>query len=131
MSPFELFPCFIRIALMSLRALQLLDGAIGGAEGATGESAFDERGLPTIEALRSGLKMLSDTDLRETLQRLSCPVTWLLGDKDMLVPVTLADALKRSMSDPQIHVVKGAGHAPFISDPAGFVKALMRAIERP
>ncbi len=95
------------------------------------QRAIDERGLPSVEALRSGLNMLSDTDLRETLQQLSCPVTWLLGEKDVLVPVALADALKQSLRDPWVQVMKGAGHAPFISDPAGFVNALMRAIERP
>jgi len=95
------------------------------------QRAIDERGLPSAEALRSGLKILSDSDLREALQRLSCPVTWLLGEKDMLVPVALADALQRSLPDAHIHVVEGAGHAPFISDPDGFVDALVRAIERP
>lgn len=95
------------------------------------QRAIDARGLPGVEALRSGLKILSDTDLRETLQQLSCPVDWLLGDKDVLVPVALAEALEQSPLNPRIHVMQGAGHAPFISDPDGFAGALVRAIEHP
>ena len=49
----------------------------------------------------------------------------------MLVPVALAEALEQSPLDPHIHVMQGAGHAPFISDPDGFIGALMQAIEHP
>ena len=93
------------------------------------QRAIDERGLPSVEALHAGLKILSDTDLRDTLQQLSCPVTWLLGEKDMLVPAALADALGQLPLAPDVHVAARAGHAPFISDPDGFVDALMRAAE--
>jgi pimeloyl-[acyl-carrier protein] methyl ester esterase len=91
------------------------------------QAAIDERGLPDIEALFAGLKLLSDTDLTEALQALDCPVSWLLGDKDALVPIELARVLRQMSADIDIHVVAGAGHAPFISHPEEFVQALLHA----
>lgn len=94
------------------------------------QSAIDERGLPDIGALRTGLTILSDTDLRESLRQPGCPVSWLLGDRDMLVPVGLADALESLLVDPVIDIVQGAGHAPFISHPDAFVEKLLQTAGR-
>ena len=91
------------------------------------QAAIDERGLPGIDALFAGLKILSDTDLTDALQALDCPVSWLLGEKDALVPLELAQALKLMSLDIDIHIAAGAGHAPFISHPDVFVQALLQA----
>jgi len=91
------------------------------------QAAIDERGLPEIEALFAGLKILSDTDLTEALQALDCPVSWLLGEKDALVPHVLAQALEQMPLDVDIQILAGAGHAPFISHPDAFVNALLQA----
>lgn len=93
------------------------------------QAVIDERGLPGIEALFAGLKILSGTDLTEALPALECPVSWLLGEKDALVPIDLAGALKQISPDIDIHTVAGAGHAPFISHPDVFVQALRQAAE--
>ena len=94
------------------------------------QGAIDERGLPVIGALRTGLSILSDTDLREALAQLGCPVSWLLGDRDMLVPVGLARALESMLVEPVIDIVQGAGHAPFVSHPEVFVEKLLQAAGR-
>jgi len=94
------------------------------------QAAIDERGLPVIGALRTGLGILSDTDLRESLAQPGCPVSWLLGDRDMLVPVGLAHALESMLADPVIDIVEGAGHAPFISHPDVFVEKLLQTAGR-
>jgi len=91
------------------------------------QAAIDERGLPGIDALFAGLRILSDTDLTDALQALDCPVSWLLGEKDALVPLELAQALKQMSLDVDIHIVAGAGHAPFISHPDVFGRALLQA----
>lgn len=90
------------------------------------QAAIEERGLPDIEALFAGLKILSDTDLIEALQALDCPVSWLLGEKDAMVPLELAQALKQMSIDIDIQILAGAGHAPFISHPDAFVHALLQ-----
>ena len=94
------------------------------------QQAIDKRGLPRKQALRAGLKILSDTDLCAALDGLSCAVTWLLGENDALVPVELAAPLRRMMTDADISILPGAGHAPFISHPDGFVNALQQAAQR-
>ena len=94
------------------------------------QRSIDERGLPRAEALFAGLKILSDTDLRQVLQQLECPQTWLLGDRDALVPVQLAETLKLMPVHVDVQVVAGAGHAPFISRPDAFVKALLQLAGR-
>ena len=94
------------------------------------QAAIDARGLPDIEALLAGLKILSDTDLTEALQALDCPVSWLLGEKDVLVPLELARALEQMPVDVDIQILAGAGHAPFISHPDAFVNALLQAATR-
>jgi len=91
------------------------------------QRAIDERGLPRIEALFAGLKILSDTDLIEAVKKLDCAVTWLLGEKDVLVPVELAETLKQMSTNADIQIIPGAGHAPFISHPDDFVNALQQA----
>jgi len=91
------------------------------------QAAIDARGLPDIEALFAGLKILSDTDLTEALPALDCPVSWLLGEKDALVPLELAQVLEQMPLDVDIQVLAGAGHAPFISHPDAFVNALLQA----
>jgi len=90
------------------------------------QRAIDERGLPRIEALFAGIKILSDTDLIETVKKLDCAVTWLLGEKDVLVPVELAETLKQMTTHADIQIISGAGHAPFISHPDDFVNALLQ-----
>lgn len=94
------------------------------------QRAIDERGLPRIEALFAGLEILSRTDLTGAVQQLECPVTWLLGEKDALVPLELADSLKQMSSNADIQILAAAGHAPFISHPDAFVDSLEQAAKR-
>ncbi len=94
------------------------------------QRSIDERGLPSNQALIAGLKILSETDLRAALPKVACPVTWVLGEKDMLVPVTLADVLRDRLPGADIRVAAGAGHAPFLSDPVAFLKTLEAAVGR-
>jgi len=94
------------------------------------QRAIDQRGLPKKAALFAGLKILSDTDLTEAVEDLDCAASWLLGDKDALVPVELADVLKKMSTTVDIQVISGAAHAPFVSHPVDFVNALLNTAER-
>lgn len=93
------------------------------------QRAIDAHGLPGRVALLAGLKLLSETDLTAQLQALDCSVTWLLGDKDALVPVELGDRLAQILTNADIQILSGAGHAPMISHPDEFLQALLRAAE--
>jgi pimeloyl-[acyl-carrier protein] methyl ester esterase len=93
------------------------------------QQVIDAHGLPGREALLAGLKILSETDLTAELQALECPLTWLLGDKDALVPVELADRLAQLSTNVEVQRLTGAGHAPMISHPDEFSRALLQVAE--
>ena len=69
------------------------------------------------EALQAGLDLLETLDLRAELAQLTLPVKCILGDRDQLVPITLAESLSNLNSSISIDRIAGAGHAPFISRP--------------
>lgn len=89
------------------------------------QQTLQQRGRPSIEALKCGLDILATTDLRAELPYLNCPVTWLLGSRDALVPASLAGALKTLQPNINILIEKQAAHAPFISHPENFTRALI------
>jgi pimeloyl-[acyl-carrier protein] methyl ester esterase len=74
---------------------------------------------PTMLALRVGLNILKETDLR-LQQCTSHKRLWILGEMDRLVPNELAIDLSAMNADDQLHIIKGAGHAPFVSHPEIF-----------
>ncbi len=94
------------------------------------QRTLDAHGLPGRETLLVGLKLLAETDLTAELQALECPLTWLLGDKDALVPVELADRLAQLSTNADVQRLTGAGHAPMLSHPDEFSHALLHTAER-
>ena len=92
--------------------------------------AIDACGLPAPGVLHAGLNILADSDLVAAAESIACPMTWLLGEKDALVPVALADRLTRMPSRPDVQVLPGVGHAPFISHTDVFIDSLLRAATR-
>jgi pimeloyl-[acyl-carrier protein] methyl ester esterase len=75
--------------------------------------------------LQQGLRLLLETDLRDRIAALHCPVHWLLGERDTLVPPALRDALAALLPDASIDVIGGAGHAPFLSHPQASLDCLL------
>lgn len=78
---------------------------------------FSKRPPPRAEALQTGLDLLLDVDLRPFLAQIDLPMSWILGDRDTLVPDCLAQALPRLCSGVSVQVIQGAAHAPFLSHP--------------
>ena len=77
------------------------------------------RGRPAAEALRGGLEILAQTDLRG---QLPCPPTLLLhGDRDLLTPLPAAQWLAQRLPGARLEVFHGAAHAPFLSHPNQFI----------
>jgi pimeloyl-ACP methyl ester carboxylesterase len=52
------------------------------------------------------------------LGRLSCPALILWGDGDIYFPTKFADAFAEALPDAEVEIVGGAGHWPWIDDPA-------------
>lgn len=89
--------------------------------------AMAQRPAASTAALADGLALLQNTDLRAELAGLTVPVSALLGERDTLVPSTLADALTELNPAVQVSVQAGAAHAPFLSHPEGFLAWLEQA----
>ena len=87
--------------------------------------------LPTRDALKTGLDILMQTDLRQ-LHMLapasSIPRHWILGGRDRLVPIKVSEDLKSYYPDDQITLFEEAGHAPFMTHPQPFVHAVTEFI---
>jgi len=93
------------------------------------QQALRLRGLPSTQALDTGLKILASSDLRAEIPWLKFPVTWLLGGRDTLVPVDLAHELIKLQPDIKLQIEAEAGHAPFISHPQTFTRSLIKFAE--
>jgi len=89
------------------------------------------RGKPFPDALRAGLAILRDTDLRAAITGLACPLLVLAGERDTLVPEAAARATAALVPHAGVGVIAGAGHAPFIARPravAGLVRRFLQAV---
>jgi pimeloyl-[acyl-carrier protein] methyl ester esterase len=86
-------------------------------------------GEPDLEALRGGLQLLQQENLRPQLSQLRCPVCYLMGSHDTLAPARMLDTLTQQHPQIQHHVIQGAGHSPFISHPDQFIEVLQAFLE--
>jgi len=91
--------------------------------------SLKSQGSASPEALKRGLDILVQTDLRQSLAGIDTPLHWLLGEKDALVPASLAGALKQDYHQKNVVVQEQAGHAPFLSHAEAFVRQLLAVAE--
>ena len=66
-------------------------------------------------ALRTGLKILRDSDLRSDLPGIRIPALVIAGERDALVPAAAAAALATGLPQARAHLIERAAHAPFLS----------------
>ena len=85
--------------------------------------------VPNVSALRGGLALLRDTDLRAQLPHLTMPVTWLAGVRDTLVPIAALQQVVRDYPHMQLIAFERAGHAPFVSHPQAFATAVTEFLQ--
>jgi len=88
------------------------------------------RGQASDQALTSGLEILLESDLRQALKDIECPLHWLLGAKDSLVPAGLAQVLKEDYAQQDVVLMPQASHAPFLSQPEFFIKHLLAVAQQ-
>lgn len=83
---------------------------------------------PDSRVLLATLRLLSQSDMRQVLVGLHCPVALVLGEKDVLVPAAIRGELAALAPRLCCYVVAGAAHAPFLSHPmqiAAYVKGFL------
>lgn len=80
---------------------------------------------PTASILGQGLKWLHSNNLLGDVSQMHLPVMVLGGSRDRLVPPAAIDWLAQQLPRGQAHIFRGAGHAPFLSDPEAFSQAVL------
>jgi len=83
------------------------------------------------QTLEQGLELLLTLDLREQLTTLSLPILFMCGDRDTLVPIKAIESLVHKQHNASMHIIKGAGHAPFISHVDEFVQVIKEQSKSP
>lgn len=83
---------------------------------------------PDNASLQGGLEILKHSDLRTALAELEIPVSVILGDKDTLVPVAVAEHLG-SLGIAPPSIINGAGHVPFLSHPQQLLALINRFMD--
>lgn len=81
-------------------------------------------GLPAPRALRGGLDILCDTDLRDTLSALPMPVLMVFGEHDHIVPAAAMAAVEPLIQNGRTALIEQVAHVPFLSAPDTFTRAV-------
>lgn len=84
---------------------------------------------PQPQALAGGLEILRGATLLETLPALELPVALIHGERDRLVPPAAGTAAAGRLPQAELHVIPGAGHAPFLSHAEAFLEILTGFID--
>ncbi len=113
-----------RGTLQRFLSLQIGDGFDARAVLRDLRSALYRYGEPETAALRSGLRLLKETDLRKDLHAISVPTRLIHGERDKLVPVEAGKYLATQLPAASLEVIESAGHAPFLSHPSLFLQKL-------
>ncbi|MES9969429.1 MAG: pimeloyl-ACP methyl ester esterase BioH [Candidatus Thiodiazotropha sp.] len=93
------------------------------------KSLLQERPDPLPEALLAGLELLKRVDLRAQLGKLTCPTTWIYGNRDTLAPARAAPDLHQWLPEATMHIVAGGAHAPFLSHPQETHQLIISSLE--
>ena len=78
-------------------------------------------GEPDLCALRTGLEILREVDLRGELASIHQPVLLIAGERDKLTPPGASQYMAEKLPDVRVVEIAGAAHAPFLSHPNIFV----------
>lgn len=81
-------------------------------------------GLPAPRALREGLVILRDTDLRDAVKELEQPALMLFGEHDHIVPAAALEAVRDLAPQVEVALMQGVSHVPQVSAPDTFARAL-------
>ncbi len=92
--------------------------------------ALQETPVPKQSVLEQGLILLKETDLRSVVGELNCSLLLILGDRDTLVPVAVGEQMKSLQPKLFLHILKKAGHVPFLSHQNELLVILIDFMER-
>ncbi len=93
-------------------------------------SQMKQRKLPKVSSLAQGLKLLQIIDNRQALHHIQCPVLWLLGENDPLIPKEFVQEFSTIQPQAEISLITGAAHMPFFSHAEQTAAALQRFLNK-
>jgi pimeloyl-[acyl-carrier protein] methyl ester esterase len=117
--------------LQRFLSLQAGTGETGRATVRRLRAAFARHSAPTVPALRAGLRLLAETDLRPQLGEINAPALVVHGGRDRLTPPGAGAYLAAHLPDARLVTIPGAGHAPFLSHPEPTWQALADFLAAP
>jgi pimeloyl-ACP methyl ester esterase len=85
---------------------------------------------PDHEAAQLALQILSAADLREELTGIDRPVLLVHGDLDTICPVGASEYMAARLPMAELKIMKGCGHAPFMTRPEEFNQLLREFVAR-
>lgn len=85
---------------------------------------FFHYGQPDIDMLLAGLSILLTNDLRDKINQIKQPVLLLHGENDVITPVSAAKWMHKQIPHSKLTLFPHCGHAPFLSNPDQFIKAI-------
>lgn len=88
------------------------------------QSLLDENFAPQAEGLAGGLRLLQTADLRDDVRHITCPGLIINGERDRLVNPATGPILSKLIPHSKHILIKGAGHAPFISHQDTFIELI-------
>ncbi len=106
-----------RATVLRFLALEVQGSAVAREELRALRECVFAHGEPQGAALVGGLNILRDSNLRAQFAALQKPVLVVLGAHDRLVPAEIVQDIARLLPPTVHHVIDGAGHAPFLSQP--------------
>jgi pimeloyl-[acyl-carrier protein] methyl ester esterase len=118
-----------RITLQRFLSLQLHGSDQGRAALALMRKHLFARGEPAPEVLGAALRILGAIDLRAGAASIVQPTWVIAGDRDTLAPAAAGRWLAAAMPDATYAEIAGAGHAPFLSHPEAFHRALQGFVD--
>jgi len=86
-------------------------------------------GDPDPLALRQGLSLLAESDLREDLQGIDQPTLVISGDRDRITPLEAGRRTAEAVARARLVCIEGASHAPFLSHRSEFLLALQAFLQ--
>ena len=87
-------------------------------------------GEPHIDSLSKGLQILKNCALWDDAAEINSPTLIVLGEKDTLIPKDSGEKTMETIPGSQLKIIKGAGHAPFISHREDFIKAITPFLQK-
>jgi pimeloyl-[acyl-carrier protein] methyl ester esterase len=118
-----------RATVLRFLTLQLRGGDHGHAVLARMRRELFARGDPEPGVLRATLSLLAATDLRADVRGIAQPVLVVAGARDTLVPIAACRWLAAAVPDGRFAAVDGAAHAPFLSHPGAFDRAVTSFVD--